>query len=110
MRLPARWMPLLWVMDLGITAVALAAFLTQGGFWAGDRALDRLIYSLALPWALVAWPHAFFHYDVVWLVLLPFALNSAVVAIVHVVVLVRARHLPPSGGRASSPPPAGRVG
>jgi hypothetical protein len=44
------------------------------------------------------------------LVLLPFALNSAVVAIVHVVVLVRARHLPPPGGRASSPPPAGRVG
>jgi len=110
MRLPTRWMPLLWVMDLGITGVALAAFLVQGGFGRGHGALDQLVFLLALPWALVAWPHAVYQHDVVWFVLLPFALNSAVVAIVHVVVLVRARHLPPPGGRASSPPPAGRVG
>jgi len=95
---------ILWTVDFGISGLALAAFLIQGGFGAGHLPLDPLIGTLALPWAFVPWPHRFLHRDVVWLVLLPFVLNSAVVAAIHAIMLAQRWRRRRAEARGSVPP------
>ncbi len=88
-----RLIRILWAVDLGLFATALVAFLAQGGFGRGHGLLDPVIGVLALPWALLPWPEAFLRRDIMWLVLIPFALNSAVIATVQIVGLIRSRRV-----------------
>lgn len=71
----------LYVLCLLIAAVSLAAFAMQGGFGGGHGDWDRVLWVLALPWALIPWPAVVLRHDLVWLTLLPFVLNVLVVTL-----------------------------
>ncbi len=68
-------------VDVGIFVLASALFLLQGGFGGGHGRWDRALGVLGLPWALIPWPHLVYTSDYLWLVLVPFAMNSVVVAL-----------------------------
>jgi hypothetical protein len=87
----------LCVLAVAIAAISAACFLGQGGFGAGHGDLDRVIFVLALPWAMIPWPDFVLARDIVWLVLLPPFLNVATIAVVTAVTrgLKRRRLLHP---------------
>ena|SRR5258706_10851336 len=77
------------------TLLAFAAsgcLFTQGGFGGGHGDLDRVLFTLALPWSLIPWPGAFVGVAFVWLVLLPFALNVSAIVVGTYVVWKIKRH------------------
>jgi hypothetical protein len=64
-----------------IAVVATGLFIAQGGFGGGHGSFDQVLFVLALPWSMVPWPELFTSNDFTWLVVLPFFLNLAVVAV-----------------------------
>ncbi len=82
---------LLLTIDIGLFAVASVLFCVQGGFAGGHGRWDLAIAALGTPWVWLPWPNRLYSSDYLWLVLLPFALNSAVVAICAVWLARRAR-------------------
>jgi hypothetical protein len=61
--------------------VATGLFFAQGGFGGGHGSFDQVLFVLALPWSMVPWPEPLTTNDFTWLVVLPFFLNLAVVAV-----------------------------
>ncbi len=66
---------------LGVSLLASLLFLVNHGFAGGHGILDRILGILALPWVLVHWPESFYSHDFIWLVFLPFVLNSLCVLV-----------------------------
>jgi hypothetical protein len=67
-----------------VTAIAVVAtglLVAQGGFGGGHGSFDQVLFVLSLPWSMVPWPEPFTTNDFTWLVVLPFFLNLAVVAV-----------------------------
>jgi hypothetical protein len=69
----------LYLVAVIVTLVSFTCFAVQGGFGGGHGSLDRIIFVLALPWALIEWPGFVMAQDLVWLILVPFALNLAAI-------------------------------
>lgn len=76
---------------IAISTTAAVLFFGQGGFGGGHGRFDQILFALSLPWSLIPWPEAVYLLgDSMWLVLLPFLFNLAVV---FTVIGVRRMHL-----------------
>ena len=67
------------VFAIGVLDAVL--FLANPGFGGGHGRFDQFIGLFGLPWIFVPWPEFLVKYDFVWLVILPFLMNSVVVVI-----------------------------
>lgn len=84
MKLSVKTVRGLWIADVTITFIATLLFKVQHGFGGGHLSFDGALAFLALPWILVPWPEWFnWASDYIWLILIPFLLNSSIVAIIH---------------------------
>lgn len=72
---------LLWLLPIAIGSTSTALYFRQGGFGAGHGDFDRILYVLAMPWSLVPLPDAVFPSDFIWLIVVPFVLDSVLVAL-----------------------------
>jgi len=61
---------------------SMAIYFSQGGFGGGHGSSDLLLRILGLPWVLIPWP-IHFPGDFVWLSIIPFVLNVALVSVVR---------------------------
>jgi hypothetical protein len=85
------WILWLWVLDLIVALFAAGLFVAQGGFGGGSGRYDLLLGVLAMPWFYVSWPEFAYRHDFVWVVVLPFLMNSGIIGMVHVAWLLRKR-------------------
>jgi hypothetical protein len=73
----------LWLLVVLAAVVAAAMLWAQGGFGAGEGRFDFAIAVLALPWCLLPWPDSVVRHVAVWLLMLPLALNSAIIGVLE---------------------------
>ena len=77
----------LWAL-VGVPFLSsLFLYFIQGGFGGGHGRFDEPIFLLAWPWAYLPLPHIFYAADFIWLILIPFALNSAIASAITFFVL-----------------------
>jgi hypothetical protein len=80
MRFPTTWVHALALAILLLAGCSALVYLAQGGFGGGHGRFDGLLLILGLPWSLIPWRSGLAGADFVWLILLPLALNAALLA------------------------------
>jgi len=69
---------LLWLVPLALGLPSTLIYFGQGGFGGGHGSYDRLLFALGLPWCLLPLPGLFHSSDLIWLIAVPFVINSMI--------------------------------
>jgi hypothetical protein len=77
----------LWAMAELPSLSSLLLYLKQGGFGGGHGRFDEPIFLLAWPWTNLPYPQSLYAADFIWLLLVPFMLNTSIAATITFLVL-----------------------
>ena len=71
----------LWLLPIALVLISTLIYFAQGGFGGGHGSFDRLLFILGLPWCLLPLPGPFHRSDLIWLIAVPFLINSMLVSL-----------------------------
>jgi len=71
----------LWLIPIALVLTSTIIYFAQGGFGGGHGSFDRLLLVLGLPWCLLPLPGVFHSSDLIWLIAVPFLINSVLVSL-----------------------------
>jgi hypothetical protein len=85
-----KWVRLAVFGLTALGAVSSLLFLKQGGFGGGHGDFDKLLFIMGLPWTALPWPDVLTRHDFVWLIVMPFCFDLAIV--LTIAAILRGRH------------------